>query len=96
MFCEKFLSLDNVMAPAADHSGANDSDDLGEEIVVLLQGTRIGAVGLKFRVRGEEARDVKRAEKVAVEDVLGARADLGEFQKQCKPGVLVMLLIRVA
>lgn len=63
---------------------------------MLLKGSRIGAIDLEFRVCGEEARDVERAEKVAVEDVLGARADLREFQEQSKPGVLVILLIGVA
>lgn len=95
MLSEELASLNDIVTATADESGANDADDLGEEIVMLLERARVGPVVLQLGIRGEEAGDVERAEEVGVENVLCAGAGLGEFEEEGKTGVLVVLLIGV-
>lgn len=93
---EEFAPLDNVMASPAEEGGANDTNDFCQEIIVLLQGTRVLHITLQLRVGREETASVNRAEEVGIEDVFGAVAGLGHLEEQRKTGVLVVLLIRVA
>ena len=74
-------SLVNVVAATAQQRGADDTDDLGKQLVVLRQRTRVFGAGLQLRVGGEEARRLDGTEEIGVQDVLGASSCLTELEK---------------
>lgn len=93
MVGEELPPLGDVVAAAAEEGSPNDAGNLGEEVVVLLEGGRVLGVGLEFWVGGEEARELDGAEEVGVDDVFGAGAGLGELEEEGEEGVEVVLLL---
>ena len=92
MVGEEFPPLGDVVAAAAEEGGSDNASNLGEEVVVLLEGGRVLGVGLEFWVGGEEARELDGAEEVGVDDVFGTGAGLGELEEEGEEGVEVVLL----
>lgn len=90
---EELPPLGDVVAAAAEEGSPNDAGNLGEEVVVLLEGGRVLGVGLEFGVGGEEARELDGAEEVGVDDVFGAGAGLGELEEEGEESVEVVLLL---
>lgn len=82
MVGEELPPLGDVVAPAAEEGSANNASNLGEEVVVLLEGGGVLGVSLEFGVGGEEARELDGAEEVGVDDVFGAGAGLGELEEE--------------
>lgn len=90
---QELASLRHVVIAAAEDGCANDANNSGEQVVVLLQGARVCCVDLQLRVGGKETRVFQGAEKVGVEDVLGTGARLGQLEDDGETGILEVLLI---
>ena len=50
MLREEPAALHHIVAAPTHERGADDAHNLGEKIVVLLEGTRVGRVDLELRV----------------------------------------------
>ncbi|CAF3576083.1 unnamed protein product [Fusarium graminearum] len=96
MVGEEPAALNNIVAATGNKCGAYDAHNLGEEIVMLLEGARVRAVDLQLRVCPEEARDLKSTEKIGMKDILGPGTSLSKFKEKSKTCVLIILLLRSA
>lgn len=96
MIRKKLASLSHVVIAAAENGCANDTDNSGKQVIVLLQGAGVCRVDLQLRVSGKETRVFQGAENVGVEDVLGTDARLGQLEDDGEAGVLEVLQISIA
>lgn len=92
---KELASLRHVVIAATENSCANDTDNSGKQVVMLLQGARVCCVDLQLRVGGKETRILEGAEDVGVEDVLGTGARLGQLEDDGEAGILEVLLIGI-
>lgn len=92
---KELASLRHVVITAAENSCANDTDNSGKQVVMLLQGARVCCIDLQLRVGGKETRVFEGAEDVGVEDVLGTSARLGQLKDDREAGILEVLLIGI-
>lgn len=92
---KELASLRHVVIAAAKNSCANDTDNSGKQVVMLLQGARVCCVDLQLRIGGEETGIFEGAEDVGVEDVLGTGARLGQLEDDGETGILEVLLISI-
>lgn len=92
---KEFSSLRHVVIAAAEDSCADDTDNSGKQVVMLLQGARVCCIDLQLGVGGKETRVFEGAENVGVEDVLGTGARLGQLEDDRETGILEVLLIGI-
>jgi hypothetical protein len=60
------------MAAPVHNGSAHDTNDLGEEIIVLLESAGIVTAHLQLRISRKETRGLDGAEEIGMEYVFGA------------------------